>query len=123
VVAPPAKPTKPGKPVPAAPDTTPPVIGAITVNNTDNCKPIVTAQISDNVGVSSATLTGTSGSPWNFNQTVVMTQAGGATWKGTLTMPSGFVGIVNLSVTARDAAGNTTPGGSKFTDTPGCPIG
>ncbi|MEO7722095.1 MAG: hypothetical protein ABIS08_09290 [Pseudolysinimonas sp.] len=122
VVAPLA-PGKPGKPVPPAPDTSPPVIGAITVNNADNCKPIVTAQISDNVGVSSATLTGTSGSPWNFNQTIAMSHVGGTTWKATLTMPSGFVGIVNLSITAHDAAGNTTAGGSKFTDTPGCPIG
>jgi hypothetical protein len=118
-VAPPSKPSKPGVPA----DTTAPVVGAITVDATDNCKPVITAQISDNVGVSGATLTGTSGSPWNFNQTVVMTHVGGATWKGTLTMPSGFLGIVNLSITAHDAAGNAASGGSKFTDTPGCPIG
>jgi len=115
----PVTPTKPGKP---APDTTPPVIGAITVDQTDACKPIVTAQITDNVSVSSATLKGTSGSPYNVNQTVVMTHAGGAVWKGTLTMPSNFSGIVNLSITARDAAGNTTTTVSKFTDAP-CPIG
>ena len=114
----PTKPRKPGQPA----DTTTPVIGAITVDSTDNCKPVVTAQITDNVGVSSATLKGTSGSPWNFNQTVAMTHTAGSAWKATLTMPSGFVGIVNLSVTASDAAGNTATSASKFTDTPGCPI-
>ena len=117
----PKKPSKPG--TPGAPkDTTAPVIGAITVDTTDACKPIVSAQITDNVGVSSATVKGTSGSPYNVNQTVVMTLAGGATWKGTLTMPSNFSGIVNLSITARDGAGNTTVSTSKFTD-PSCPIG
>ncbi|MEO6116955.1 MAG: hypothetical protein ABIP33_11270, partial [Pseudolysinimonas sp.] len=110
-------------PTPKPKDTTPPSVGAITVNNTDNCKPVVTAQITDNVGVVSATLTGTSGAPWNFNQTVVMTHSGGSAWTATLNMPSGFLGIVNLSVTGRDAAGNATTGVSKFTDTPGCPIG
>ena len=113
----PTKPTKPGH----TPDTTPPVIGAISVTQTDACKPIVSAQITDNVGVSSVTLKGTSGSPWNFNQTVAMSPAGGATWKGTFTMPSGFTGIVNLSITAHDAAGNTTTSSSKFTDI-GCPV-
>jgi hypothetical protein len=52
-----------------------------------------------------------------------MSHAGGATWKGTLTIPDGYVGIVNLSIAGRDAAGNTTIAISKFTDTPGCPIG
>jgi hypothetical protein len=118
-VTPVAPPTKPGKP---APDTTPPVVGAITVDTTDACKPIVTVQITDNVGVSSATLKGTSGSPYNVNQTVVMTHPGGTSWKGTLNMPSNFSGIVNLTITAHDAAGNTTTTTSKFTDPP-CPIG
>lgn len=117
-VTPPKKPGKPGQPA----DTTPPVIGAISVDQTDACKPIVTAQISDNVGVSSATLKGTSGAPYNVNQTVAMSHPGGATWKGTLTMPSNFSGIVNLVITAHDAAGNTSTAVSKFTDAP-CPIG
>jgi len=115
----PGTPTK--KPGPTA-DTTPPVIGAITVDTSDACKPIVTAQITDNVGVSSATLKGTSGPPYNVNQTVAMTHPGGANWKGTLLMPSNFSGIVNLLITARDTAGNTTVVSSKFTD-PSCPIG
>jgi hypothetical protein len=119
----PVTPVTPGKkPKPPTPDTTPPVIGAITVDTSNACKPIVTAQITDNVGVSSATLKGTSGSPYNVNQTVAMTHPGGSNWKGTLTMPSNFSGIVNLTITARDAAGNTTVTSSKFTD-PSCPIG
>jgi len=121
VVVTPVTPTKPTKPV--ARDTTPPVVGSIAVNNTDNCKPVITVQITDNVGVVSATLQGTSGSPWNLNQSIAMTHSGGAVWKGTLTMPSGFTGIVNLSITAHDSAGNVGTGASKFTDAPGCPIG
>lgn len=118
----PVTPVTPGKkPKPPTPDTTPPVIGAISVTQADPCKPIVSAQITDNVGVSSVTLKGTSGSPFPFNQTVAMSPAGGATWKGTFTMPSGFTGIVNFSITAHDAAGNTATSSSKFTDN-GCPV-
>jgi len=119
----PVTPVTPGKPKPpVVKDTTPPVIGAISVDQTDACKPIVTAQITDNVGVSSATLKGTSGAPYNVNQTVAMSHPGGANWKGTLTMPSNFSGIVNLTITAHDAAGNTSTAVSKFVDAP-CPIG
>ena len=116
----PVTPTKPGKP---GPDKVPPVIGAISVDTTDACNPVVTAQITDNVGVSSATVKATSGSPYFVNQTVAMNHPGGATWKGTVNVPSNFSGILNLVFTAHDAAGNTTVLTTKYTDSNPCPIG
>ena len=113
----PVAPTKPKAPAPApVPDTTKPVFGAITFANTDTCNPVVTAQISDNVAVTSATI------KWDHpaNSTGSMALSGGSAWKATLTLPTGYGAIVNVSIAARDAAGNTTIASSKFVAS--CPL-
>jgi hypothetical protein len=121
-VAPPApapgpKP-KPG-PVPApAPDTTAPVVGSATINpNPDACKPTITVPVTDNVGVSSVTVTWTDSS----THSKAMTRAGGNNWTAQITIPTGWGAIVPLTFSAKDAAGNTGSNGSKFVGA--CPIG
>ena len=118
-VAPPAppapgKPSKPGEPAQPAPDTTMPTFGSITFNTADACQPIVTAQISDNVGVTGATVT------WDHPAGSSKSMA--PSWTATLAVPTNFSGIVNVTITAHDAAGNTATASTKFVD-PVCPVG
>lgn len=112
----PVTPVTPTKPK----DTTPPVIGAITIANPMTCSPTVTAQISDNVGVTAATVT------WDHpdvgsSKSAAMAHAGGTAWTKTLAIQTNYTAIVNITITARDAVGNSASKASKFVTF--CPVG
>lgn len=116
VVAPPAPtPPKPNPPAPA-PDTTKPTFGSINVSMPNGCQAVVTANVTDNVGVVSVTL------KWDHPaNSIAAMDGGGTTWTKSITVPTNTVGVVNLALAARDAAGNTAITNSTFTAN--CPVG
>jgi hypothetical protein len=107
VVAPPVvtpgKPTKPGAPK----DTTAPTVGTPTADNTANlnCHARVTVTASDNIGVSSVSIswTGTNHGSGNMSAT-------GGHWEYQFQgdMSNTFSGSTTFTVVAHDAAGNAS---------------
>lgn len=95
----PPTPTKPGHPA----DTAPPSVGSVTITTNDNCHVVVTATASDNVGVTSMTITlsGANGGPAHSMSSV------SGHWQYEMTQPPVFSsGSTTFTVVAHDAAGH-----------------
>lgn len=122
VVQPPPPPPPPPTTTTTPPDTTAPVIGGASANqqriNALNCEEFpnqstVTATITDNVDVTSATLTWSESGEGSTSSTPMSRK--GNTWTGSVG-PFEFGGFaVSWSVIAKDAAGNTGEFGSGTT--------
>lgn len=127
VQPPPPPPPPPTTTTPTPPrDTEAPVVGSATANPprliSQNCEQsptqsTVTAKVSDNVGVTSARLTWT-GPGEEGGGSRAMSGSGG-TWTATLG-PFSSQGTVTYTVTATDAAGNTSTPRSGTVSVSGC---
>jgi hypothetical protein len=110
VVVTPVIPVTPTKPKPGAPkDTTPPTVGKPTFNSPlQNCYVEVSVTASDNVGVTSVSISWTS-SPGNNNHgSASMTPVSGH-WEFVLQGNTLASQATTFVVTAHDAAGNSSP--------------
>jgi hypothetical protein len=107
----------PAPPAPPAGDTTKPVMGNIQLTPF-SCTITVTTTATDNVGVTAVNLAWSGATTGNAAMNHV-----GNNWTYTIAVPSGTNGIINISASARDAAGNiSSPAQSKY-NWQGCVIG
>ena len=107
----PVTPTKPGKPGAPA-DTTPPSVGKPVYSQniaTENCEGHVTVTVTDNVGVTSVSVSWTGA---NVGGPGTMTHSGGNVWTYHFAPSHPSDGNTTFTVTARDAAGNSASASS-----------
>jgi len=113
VVVTPVPPTKPTKPVnPGTPDTTRPTVGKPTFNSpAQNCYVKVSTTASDNVGVTSVSISWTSAGGNNNHGSGQMTATGGH-WEFVLQGTTLANQTTTFVVVAHDAAGNSSSANS-----------
>ncbi|MES1211934.1 MAG: hypothetical protein ABUT11_00145, partial [Leifsonia sp.] len=113
VVVTPVTPTKPVKPThPGTPDTTKPTVGKPTFNSpVQNCYVKVSTTASDNVGVTSVSISWTSAGGNNNHGSGQMTATGGH-WEFVLQGNTLANQVTTFVVTAHDAAGNSSAANS-----------
>lgn len=94
-------------------DPVAPVVHSVNLTGSTYCQPVhVSASASDDVGVTSATVSW-SGLPGSGSMAM---SGGGTSWSAVISPPAGFAnpGVLNVTVTARDAAGNPGTGSSSI---------